>query len=50
MLENEEPIVNKFMQLVHYFINWFKCRFTLQCNIWCRVRTANWIEPICILV
>lgn len=34
MLENEEPIVNKFTQLVHYFINWFKWRFTLRCNIW----------------
>jgi hypothetical protein len=46
MLENEEPIVNKFTQLVYYFINWFNPYSTLQCNICRNVRTARWIEPI----
>ena len=50
MLENEEPIVNKFTQLVHYFTNWFEGRFTLRCNIRRHVRIAHWIEPIWILV
>ena len=33
MLENEEPIVNKFTQLVHHFLHWFTAYFTPQRNI-----------------
>src|SRR5258706_14933141 len=33
MLENEEPIVNKFTQLVQHFLHWFRAYFTLRRNI-----------------